>query len=133
MNKYFKTILPVLFAASLVSCERKEPEPVIVAGKGGNATLNVTPQHHGRNIDSCTIYIKYNTLDKPSNSTYDDSAKCMQVNGKPVATFSGLKKGNYYLFGYGWDPQISLNVKGGAPKPIDQETTIDYNLAVSEE
>jgi hypothetical protein len=131
MSKYFKsTILILLVAASLASCEREEP--VSVGGKGGNATLNVTPQHHSKNIDSCMVYIKYNTLDKPT-SAYDDSAKCVIVNGKPVASFSGLKKGNYYLFGFGWDPAIVMNVKGGAPKQITEETVISYNLAVTED
>lgn len=116
-------------SVALISCDREDPEPI--GGKGGNAVLKVTPQHHGKNIDSCTIYIKYNAQDKPA--TFDDSVKCVMEGGKPVATFSGLKKGKYYLFGFGWDPSIGMSVKGGAPYTISQESTQSYNLAVTEE
>jgi len=106
-----------------------------VAGKGGNAVLNVTPRHHGKQIDSCTIYVKYNAVDAPVNGIYDDSAKCIKVGGIPVATFPGLRKGNYYLYGYGWDPSLSppKAVKGGFAYPLVDETTQSYDLAVSED
>ena len=117
----------------MAGCERKEnpkPEPEQSAGKGGATTFKITPKHHGRNIDSATIYIKYNTQDLPS--TYDDSAKCVMENGKPVATFSGLKKGKYYLYGKGWDPSISEGVKGGVPQNITEEKTYEITLPVTE-
>ena len=99
------------------------------------ATLRVTPRHHGRQIDSCTVYIKYNTVNPPADGRYDDSAKCIPVNGLPVATIGGLKKGNYYLYGYGWDPQLTppKAVKGGQSYPVQEETTQTVDLAVSED
>jgi hypothetical protein len=112
----------------LAACKRDD---TTIGGKGGGAVLRVTPQHHGKNIDSCMIYIKYNTQDKPAS--YDDSAKCVLIDNKPVATFPSLKKGKYYLFGYGWDPSIGQAVKGGAPYTISSETTQDYNLPVTED
>lgn len=111
----------------LAACDRNKTE---IGGKGGNAVLRITPQHHGKNIDSCMIYIKYNTQDKPAS--YDDSAWCVKIDNKPVATFSNLKKGNYYLYGYGYDPGIAKAVKGGVPYTISSETTLDYNLPVTE-
>lgn len=110
------------------ACERKESTPV--AGKGGNATLKVTPQHHGDDIDSCTIFLKYNVLDKPS--AYDEEVKCVMENGKPVATFSNLHKGNYYVFGRGWDPEIEQNVEGGIPYTITEDKTINITVPVTE-
>jgi hypothetical protein len=97
--------------------------------------LRVTPRHHGRQIDSCTIYVKYNALDTPANSRYDDSAKCVLVGGVPVATFSGLRKGNYYLFGLGWDPMLipPQSVRGGYGAGITSETEQSIDLAVFEE
>lgn len=99
------------------------------------ATLHVTPKHHTRPIDSCKIYIKYNATDSPANNAYDDSAKCVQVAGVPVATFSGLKKGNYFLYGYGWDPQLTppRHVKGGYAYPIQEGGEQSIDLAVSED
>lgn len=122
-------LAPVLLLLAAVSCRKDDnnPEP---SGKGGKATLQATPQHHGKNIDSCTIYIKYNTMDAPSNGQYDDSAVCVQVGGKPVATFTQLKKGPYYLYGRGWDPSISQNVVGGTPYTIADTTATTYALNV---
>lgn len=112
------------------ACERDDKQTVTVGGKGGNATLKVTPQHHGDNIDSCTIYIKYNAQDKPS--TYDEEVKCVMENGRPVATFTNLNKGNYYIFGKGWDPGIEQEVEGGIPYTITEETTKEITVPVTE-
>ena len=51
----------LMFAA----CERDDKQTVTVGGKGGNATLKVTPQHHGDNIYNCIIFIKYIVQYKP--------------------------------------------------------------------
>lgn len=117
-----------LSICSLTSCDdRNDPE---LGGKGGSATLRVTPQHHGENIDSCTISIKYNAQDKPAN--YDEEVKCVMENGKPVATFSNLKKGNYYVYGKGWDADIEQDVVGGIPYTITEEKSIDITVPVTE-
>lgn len=113
---------------SLTACERDET--ITVGGKGGNATLKVTPQHHGDNIDSCTVYLKYNAQDKPS--TYDEQVTCVMENGKPVATFANLNKGNYYVYGKGWDPGIEQEVDGGIPYTITEETTKEITVPVTE-
>ncbi len=115
--------ITMIFAAC-----KKEPK----AGKGGNAVLKITPRHHGKNIDSCTIYIRYNTKDLPSDGRYDDSAACVQEDGKPIATFSNLKKGDYYLYGSGWDPSIAEKVVGGTPYTISEENLQYYNISVTE-
>lgn len=115
---------------SLNSCKEREDN---LAGKGGSTVLKVTPQHHGDNIDSCTVYIKYNTQEMPSGN-YDEEIKCVMENGKPVATFSNLKKGNYYVYGRGWDPGIERNVIGGIPYTISEDNkTLNINVPVTEE
>lgn len=97
--------------------------------------LRVTPKHHGRSIDSCTIYVKYNALQPPANGVYDDSARCVPLNGVPVATFAKLPRGNHYLYGYGWDPALTppKAVKGGYPYPDDESAQQSVELAVSED
>jgi hypothetical protein len=125
---FFPAIATILFVAA---CKRDEPvTPQPQAGKGGNATLKVIPKHHGNVVDSCTVYIKYNTQDAATN--YDDSVKCIPDNGISTATFSGLKTGNYYLYGKGWDEDISMEVIGGLPYTITEETTLSINLPVTE-
>ena len=114
------------------SCGRKDEIIEDKAGKGGNATLLITPQHHGKNIDSCTIYIKYNTLDAPT-TPYDDSAICIMSDGKPVASFTGLKKGDYYLYGEGYDPSILQQVAGGINHTIEEEKSIQIFIPVTED
>ncbi len=128
--------LPILLLATLgiifcFSCNRKDKDPD-VGGIGGSATLKVTPKHHNKQIDSCKVYIKYNTLDAPAGAIYDDSAKCVLISGVPVATFSGLKNGPYYLYAFGYDPDVVQNVKGGTPYTITSQTEQSFDIAVSE-
>ncbi len=131
-----KKIFGALFitAALMAGCgddtKNPTPEPSLTGGKGGASTLKVTPQHHGENIDSCTIFIKYAAKDKPSS--YDDSAVCVLIGGKPVATFDSLLQGDYYLFGHGYDTSIFEIVEGGAPVKIDGDGIKNVNLPVTE-
>lgn len=132
MKLYCLPAVAMLFA----SCGDKEPSPTpapaLTGGKGGTAVLQVYPQHHGQPIDSCTIYIKYATNDLPAGS-YDDSARCVVVGSAGMATISGLKTGNYYLFGLGYDPAFGVAVDGGVPYNISQEDTFEVYLPVGEE
>ena len=124
-------LLTIIATASvfLYGCERDEPIAE-GAGKGGNAILKVIPKHHSIPVDSCIIYIKYNSLD--ASSVYDDSVTVTQENGNPTATFSGLKTGNYYLYGAGWDTDIDMGVIGGLPYTVTEETTHNISLPVTE-
>jgi len=130
MKRFINYLIVVILLFS--SCGRTDKIIEDKAGKGGNATLLVTPQHHGKNIDSCTIYIKYNTLDAPTTA-YDDSAICTMSNGKPIASFSGLRKGDYYLYGEGYDPAILQQVAGGINHTIKEEKTIQIFIPVTED
>jgi len=125
-------VLVFIACISFVSCERKDPQTnqEDIGGKGGSSILKISSKHHGKNIDSATIYIKYNTQDKPTS--YDDSMKCVMESGKPTATFTQLKKGKYYLFGKGWDKNISNHVEGGIPYIISQEKTLEIVVPVTE-
>ncbi len=124
----------VIASCILDSCTRKPQEnpthPTDIGGSGGSAAIKITIKHHTKIIDSATVYIKYNTLD--ASSKYDDSVRCKLNDGKPLAIFSGLKKGNYYLYGVGWDPNITNTVVGGVPYTVKEETTYDINLPVTE-
>lgn len=108
-------------------------EPQQVAGKGGEASISITPNHAGLNIDSCKVFIKYNTSVIPKDGVYDDSLWAMPVDGKPVATFDKLKPGKYYIFARGWDLIRSQKVRGGLPHTISvekQSTAQHLTLAI---
>lgn len=100
----------------------EEQEPEAVAGKGGMASFRIIANHQGLNIDSTMVYIKYNTSVVPFNVGYDDSVWAKQIDDIPVATFTGLKTGNYYIFASGWDLVRSLRVEGGLPYTITEDT-----------
>lgn len=130
---YTTTAISILLLSDLffAGCGRKDKtEPQEKAGKGGNAILKITTKHHGKIIDSATVYIKYNEQNTPAS--YDDSVKIAMVDGKPVAVFSELKPGNYYLLGLGWDSSIVSEVRGGIPYTIGEEKTYDISLPVTE-
>jgi hypothetical protein len=77
------------------------------------------------------VYIKYGTLDAPPNGLYDDSQKVhlvisatsSTVDTIPYAIFTGLTKGNYYIYGDGYHARYFSYVKGGIPITINSETT----------
>ncbi len=116
-----------LLSIVLFSCERNKDE---VAGKGGSATLKVTPQHHGDDISNSKVKLKYNTQELPAS--FDEEVTTVQENGKPVATFTGLKKGNYYVYSTGYDSSIGQDVAGGIPYTIKEENTQNITVPVTE-
>ncbi len=129
--KTINVLLVMLLALTLsaASCTRQDK-----AGKGGNAILKITPRHHDNPISDCVVYIKYNTSTPPSETAegYDEQMAVVIEDGKPVATFTGLKNGKYYIYGYGFDADISQNVKGGIPYEITSQSTININVPVTE-
>jgi hypothetical protein len=128
-----KKLVPVLFVliaclGATEGCRQNNPGPS-AGGRGGKATLTVTPEHHGQFVDSCTIYIKYATSDAPANGIYDDSARCILADTTPVATFTQLTAGSYYIYGAGYHAgYVPPNVKGGLPVTISKEDTVNIYL-----
>jgi hypothetical protein len=122
----FRYFLVFISFISILSCRKEET----LAGKGGNATLTITPQHHGLNIANSKVYIKYNAKNTPS--FYDDSVQTNMQNGIPKAIFTQLTKGDYYIYGIGIDTTIMQTVKGGIPYTIENETAQTIYLPVTE-
>jgi hypothetical protein len=119
----------LLATAMFSACKPNGNNTISGGGKGGNTVLRVIPEHHGGFVDSCTIYIKYGATDAPANGLYDDSSRCRLSDTTPIATFTGLKTGLYYLFGAGY--HIGYNppqVKGGLPCTISNSDTLTIYL-----
>lgn len=91
------------------------------AGTGGNNTIVATVKHHGLVIPNATVYIKYNAIEFPGENTsvYDDY-KTAGKDGK--VKFEGLKRGDYYFFGTGFDSTINQTVIGGVPIQLLQKS-----------
>lgn len=134
-NNIMKKLFFILSVITVVFSACTHDPGVIIAGKGGSATVVVYPRHHGRTaiLDSTKVYVKYNTLDAPANGIYDDSMVCANADTLYYATFTGLKNGNYYFYGTGYDNSISQRVKGGLPYTITQQTSFNFDLPVSEQ
>ena len=125
-------VLASLFSIVLFSCVKDNDDdakpstdttkPDFVGGKGGQATLKVIPHHNGTDVDSCFIYLAYNTLD--TTKSYDDSGYCYRENGRPTVTFTNLKPGNYYIAGKGWDLYQSVIVTGVRAISLEDSTTV---------
>lgn len=101
-----KHILFVLLLGIVaVSCRRKNeeiiPAAAPVAGKGGKTQLRVKAMHYEKNIDTGTIYIRYNTPITMYDMKFDDTANIKFQNGAYMVVFDSLKRGNYYFFAKG--------------------------------
>ncbi|MBL7765683.1 MAG: hypothetical protein JNJ58_06300 [Chitinophagaceae bacterium] len=128
MKKFI--LLPFLILAlSITSCKKKPS-----GGLGGNANLKISVFHHSLEIDSATVYIKFNATDKPTDNQYDlQQVLQKDLAGDSYAIFEGLKPGDYYVYATGWDPSIFSNVNGGIPYTIKEEADIQISVPVTEQ
>lgn len=133
---WFSTVLFLLVSSLVVSSCKDDSEdndklPVPVkAGKGGTTTLRVIPYHDGVNVDSGTVYIKYDTDVVPTlSSSYDDSALVGYYDNKNMVIFNSLQKGHYVLYSKSWDKVRSVTVSGSRTYEITTNyTTYDLEL-----
>lgn len=113
-----KNVFNVLIAAVILffsSC--------IKEGPGGKASIKGTVKHHSKLIPGSVVYIKYGATDSPgSNVTYYDASVNADVNA--YFEFTDLKRGDYYLFGVGYDSSIVQDLSGGVPIKIKSKTEV---------
>jgi hypothetical protein len=108
-------------------------------GLGGDATLLVTPEHHGDPIPSTaayrdTVFIKFNAKEVPENPTQDYDAMFVGEVGATHVHCSGLKWGDYSVYITGYDTAFSDRVVGGLHikikrKERDQEISLTIPVA----
>lgn len=127
-----KAVIFCIALAAVAGC--KHDDQTSIGGKGGNATVHVYPQHHQVSdaLIDMKVYVKYNTQDAPASSIYDDSATCTYNAGKALATFAGLKNGDYYFYSQGYDTVYKQPVRGGTPYKLSKQESQDMNIPVSE-
>lgn len=123
MNLKINTLILVFLVTILSGCHKE--------GKGGKASVNGKAAHHGFAIPNCVIYIKYGATELPgtSPSAYDDSVVA-DANGNYA--FKDLYKGDYYLYGIGYDNSIMDDVKGGVGIKLNKNKAFTIDVPVTE-
>lgn len=120
-----KIIIAIVSIAlfAITSCKKE--------GMGGKSTVKGYVKHHSVFIGNATVYIKYGAKEFPGAdvSAYDTSVPA-DANG--YYEIKNLQKGDYYIYGVGYDPNISENVYGGVPIKLRSKETIEANLPVVE-
>lgn len=125
-SKVIITILALTCMACLSACRKNK---ITGGGWGGNAAIRVAGQHDGRDLDSCWIFIKYNATEAPKTTGFDDSAvAAVRDLGRPLAMFSHLTTGNYYLFARAYDPVYQQGATGSLVVTIDRDREYDINI-----
>jgi hypothetical protein len=101
-------------------------------GLGGEAEIHIEVKHHSTLIPNSKVYIKYDAKDFPGDdlSQYDAS---ITTNAMAHGHFENLKKGNYYIYGVGFDSTINQTVTGGMKVKVSKkDEMIDVTLQVTE-
>ncbi|MEM7035639.1 MAG: hypothetical protein AAF570_01595, partial [Bacteroidota bacterium] len=121
----FSFILALSATMLFVACK---PDP----GPGGEAVINGVAKHHDDEIPNTKVYIKYGTLESPGldPGVYDDSTT---AGADARFQFSGLERGEYYVYGIGYDAAIDTTVRAGVPVNIEEAgEVIEILLPVTE-
>lgn len=126
MKRIKTTLLIIVIATVSFSCKKN--------GTGGKATIEGTVKHHIVPIPNTVVYIKYGATDFPgANVSQYDAHTIADANAK--YKFEGLRQGDYYLYGVGYDNNISQQVTGGLPVTIkysDRKKTLETDVPVTE-
>ena len=138
MKNQLKTIgFIAICLIAISSCKR--------AGIDGDATLVITPKHHGNPIVSQsnyrdTVYVKFNAKDLPTDPTHDYDAIFVGEPGEDHVHCTNLHSGTYFLYVTGWDmsinPPLGDRVTGGMSVKIkykERKQEIALDVAVTED
>jgi hypothetical protein len=115
-----------LFAALLVVVSGCKKE-----GIGGSSTIAAHVKHHESIIPFAKVYIKYGAKEFPGTTltAYDDS---LQTDAEAHGHFEDLVKGDYYLYGIGYDSAISSVVTGGIAVKLPNKEELEVDVPVTE-
>jgi len=125
MKSNFKIRYVSLILLSLLfySCHKE--------GIGGKSSLDGTVYHHSKPIPNAIVYIKYGATDFPGTnvSSYDDHTT---ADASAKYQFDNLRKGNYYLYGVGYDDAIFATVSGGVAIKLKYNKSASTDVPVTE-
>ena len=117
LNKGLLICLTILLATT-TSCHKE--------GTGGKSSISGYVKHHTQLIPNATVYIKYGATEFPGTNTANYDAS-VTTGTDAHYEFKDLRKGDYYLYGAGYDNTMALPVTGGVAVKIkyNKATTID--------
>ncbi len=102
-------------------------------GTGGKSSVNGNVKHHNELIPNTDVYIKYGVKEFPGAdvSSYDDH---VQADANAHYEFTGLQKGDYYLYGVGTDASgIPFVVTGGVGVELKRNQASNIDVPVTED
>ena len=116
---FFTAILSFSFSA----CKKE--------GTGGKSSVTGNVKHHTKLIPNAIVYIKYGATEFPGTdvSLYDDK---VTADANAHYEFSGLQKGDYYLYGVGYDDAILEQVSGGISIKLRRNEALTSDVPVTE-
>jgi hypothetical protein len=117
------SVLVLATSLTIVSCHKE--------GEGGKASVSGTVMHHTTPISASVVYIKYGESEFPGPdvSQYDAQVTA-DANGR--YEFSSLYKGDYFLYGVGYDNNVGEIVSGGVAVEIKKNKDYSANVPVTE-
>jgi hypothetical protein len=118
-----KLLFFVPLALALTSCKKE--------GIGGSSTIATMAKHHSTPIPYAKVYLKYNAQESPGTdvTAYDDS---LTTDAEGHGHFEELEKGDYYVYGVGYDSSITAVVTGGVPVKLKKGEEAETVVPVTE-
>jgi hypothetical protein len=116
-------IVSAIMALTFTSCHKE--------GTGGHSSVNGNVKHHSKLIPNAVVYIKYGATEFPGTDVglYDDH---VTSDTNAHYEFTGLRKGDYYLYGVGWDAAGPFEVKGGVGIKLKYNKASTNDVPVTE-
>lgn len=118
-----RSTLLCIFFLSIVACTKE--------GTGGKSAVTGYVSHHNHKIANAVVYIKYDATEFPGAdvSVYDAS---VTADATGYYLIKDLEKGDYYLYGTGYDNLIQENVGGGIGVKLKRNKTTTTDIPVTE-
>jgi hypothetical protein len=110
------------FLVLIFSCKKNQ--------LGGKSTIKGTVMHHEKVIPYARVFLKFKAKDFPGTDTAVYDSK--YTTGADGHYEFKCYKGDYYLYGFGYDTGISENVSGGTPVHIRNKETVEMDVPVTE-
>lgn len=100
-------------------------------GTGGKSSVSGYVMHHTKSIENAVVYIKYGATEFPGAdlSKYDAS---FPTGADAHYEFKDLRKGDYYLYGVGYDNSVMESVTGGIGIKLKYSKAISTDVPVVE-
>ncbi|MBL7917973.1 MAG: hypothetical protein JNM96_06220 [Bacteroidia bacterium] len=121
MRKLYFVVI-VLFV--VLSCKKNK--------LGGSGVIEGHMRHHAKAISRGTVFIKFNAKEFPGSDTNIYDAK---VHPDTTGYYKfEVYKGNYYVYGFGYDFSIPApyQVAGGVPVKVRTNEKVVADLPVTE-